>query len=185
VGAAGSPAHTRPAHRNTRLGPGGATGNTLAIASELNLPASTTIDGGAAGKDTLVGNWAADLNGTLNVRRFATSTFSVGDDLNGTMTATNAPITSLSMGGSLTQAGSLRVVNTIDPSLANIDALTVGQDLIGTITASGTIRDLEVLAGSIAPTASITAGNLVGLTVGPDRLSVGQNLAGTLVVAGD
>lgn len=266
---------------NLRLGSGGETGNALSVnvPAGQDLPATTNLHGGSAGKDTLSASWAQDFNGTLNVSGFATSSLAVGADFNGALTASNpGTISSVAIGGSLTASGLLRVtnpsdsatptaptgllgnigtmtvggsiagqvqvlrnvttlnvgnalsgqvlgggqltsasvtgnvsgsikqtlaidtlyiggsltpsglisaVNTGNPALGNINTLTIGQGLAGTVLASGTRGNLRLLNGSIAPTASITLGNLASLIVGPDELRVGQNMAGTLTVTVD
>src|SRR5262249_44404538 len=100
------------ANLNISLGTGGSTGNSffISVRAGTTLPSTTNITAGSAVKDTLVANWVTDFNGTLNLLRFATSTITVGNNFNGTMTDKNPGfIQSIMIGGSLTQSGILLV----------------------------------------------------------------------------
>src|SRR5207249_865316 len=72
---------------NINLGSGGTKGNSFAInvAAGQNLPATTNISGGSAGKDSLTAAWGKDFNGNLNLLRFATSAASIGNNFNGVL----------------------------------------------------------------------------------------------------
>ena len=137
------------------LGSGGATGNTFAINAPAgqNLPATTLITGGSAGRDVLAANWATDFNGTLGLSNFATSTITVGHNLNGSMSDSNpGTITSITIGGSLTASGALHVVSHSDPAnpttatglLGDIGTMTVGGSIAGLVQVSGNITTLNV-----------------------------------------
>src|SRR5208283_116345 len=113
----GSLSYSSLANLNISLGSGGSTGNTfnINVASGQNLPATTNINGGSAGKDTLAATWATNFNNTLNLLDFATTTITVGNNFNGSMTDMNPGyIASINIGGSLTASGVLHVVNAAD-----------------------------------------------------------------------
>ncbi len=145
---------------NISLGSGGTTGNTfnIAIGSGQNLPATTAINGGSAGNNSLVANWAKDFNGTLNLSGFATSTVTVGNNFNGSMTDTN-PDTNLSIniGGSLTNTGVLTV--------GNLNSMTIQGDLAGQLDVPGTLKALTVHGG--------TPGTVVAGQIGTISVSAG------------
>jgi hypothetical protein len=63
--------------------------------------------------------------------------------------------------------------------------VTVHRNFKGTLNASpGHLEQVQVVIGSITPSAALTVGGLDSLVVGPNHLSVGQNLAGTVNVTG-
>ena len=143
------------ANLNINLGSGGSTGNSffINVADGTNLPALTNITAAQGGKDTLVGNWVADFNRTLNLRYFVTSTIAVGHDFNGTMTDKNPGyIQSISIGGSLTASGILLVSSTADPAnpitptglLGDIGLMTVHGYIAGLVQTTGNITTLDV-----------------------------------------
>ncbi len=176
---------------NLSLGSGGATGNAFNIAVDAgtNLPATTNIVGGSAVLDTLNGSWARDFNGTLNLSRFATSGFMVGNNFNGALTDINPGyIKSITIGGSLNAAATLVVNNASDPAipptpvglLGDIGTMIVGGSIAGLVEVTGNITTLDVgpantptandvndvsgrvIAGGSLMTASVS-GNVSGL----------------------
>src|SRR5262249_55676224 len=109
--------------------------------------------GGSAVKDTLSGNWATDFNGVLDLFRFATSTFTIGNNFNGSMLDQNPGfIQSIMIGGSLTATRVLPVLSTSDPAnptsatglLGDIGTMTVGGSIAGLVQTSGNITTLDV-----------------------------------------
>jgi hypothetical protein len=79
------------------------------------------------------------------------------------------------------QAGSIESLTVGDnPTLP-----TGGHDLAGHVVALGDLGTLNEVLGSITTTSTVVAlGNLNTLIVGPGHLSVGQNMAGLIVVLG-
>ncbi|MHB1421755.1 MAG: hypothetical protein ACYC3I_00885 [Gemmataceae bacterium] len=154
------------ANLNISLGSGGTTGNTfyINVAAGTNLPATTSITGGSAGKDTLSANWATDFNGVLNLLDFATSTIAVGNDFNGQMTDKNPGyIQKITIGGSLTATGVLEVISTSDPAnpttpsglLGDITTMTVGGSIAGLVQLSGNLTTLDVGPANTAATGDV------------------------------
>ncbi len=137
-----------------------------------------------------------DLAGTITLDGHL-AVLSVSGDLLDSITE-NGTVQSAYVGGSIPQSVSFTAQNAnASPAGSgepgNVNAFTVGQDLAGTIDVAGTLGSLAVgnvplsttPSGSIAPTAAVNVGgNLNTLTVGPDMLSVGQNMAGTINVTG-
>jgi hypothetical protein len=115
---------------------------------------------------------------------YATRANPSGGNLSGSVSESGT-INLVSLGGSLTPTSSVSAVNTANPPLGTINTLMICQDLAGAVTMSGTIHHLNIVNGSIKPTASLTLGNLDSLVIGPNHLSVGQNFAGTLTVIGN
>jgi hypothetical protein len=62
----------------------------------------------------------------------------------------------------------------------------VNRDFNGTLTDTkpGHLESVNVVNGSITPTGKLTAGSIDSLVIGPNHLSVGQNMAGQVNVAG-
>jgi hypothetical protein len=141
----------------------------------------TTLTVGPANTSTTGG--VNDLSGRVTVGG-ALTTASVAGNVSGTMSET-LTINSLFIGQSLTPTGVINAFNAASAPLGNINTLTITQDLTGTVNVSGTIHNLKLINGSIAPTASLTLGSLDSLVIGPSHLSVGQNMAGTLTVTGN
>ncbi len=140
---------------NISLGSGGTTGSTfnIAVAAGTNLPATTNINAGSGGRDTMSASWAGDLNGGLHLSGFATSTISVGNNFNGSLFDSNPGyIKSITIGGSLTASGVLEVFDAADPKvlpvptglLGDIGAMTVGGSIAGLVQVSGNITTLDV-----------------------------------------
>jgi hypothetical protein len=151
---------------NISLGAGGSTGNSfnINVASGQNLPATSNLNGGSSGLDTLDAKWGTDFNGTLNVLHFAKSTVTVGTDFNGTMTDKDPGfISSIAIGGSLTASGKLFVVSTSDPAnlttptglLGNIGTMTVGGAVAGSVQVSGNLGTLTVGKANTATTGGV------------------------------
>ncbi len=161
---------------NMGLGSGG---NALAInvSSGANLPATTTINGGPSGSDSMVATWAQDFNGALNLLGFEQAAIQVGRDFNGALSDTQpGNIQQMTIGRSLTAAATLLA--------GNIDNLSVGQDIAGQVTAIGYIGALAV-GGSVTSLGRVSAGgNLTEMTIGPDAFSPGHDMAGQVVVGG-
>ncbi len=155
---------------------GGALAGTVQVSGNLG---SLTV--GTANTPTPGG--VNDLSGSVTVGGQLT-TASVSGNVSGSITEA-LTINSLYIGGSLTSTGVIKAVNSKTASLGNINTLTVGQDLAGTVIVSGTLANLKIVNGSIAPTGSITTANLNSLVIGPNQLSVGQNMAGTITVSGN
>jgi hypothetical protein len=173
----------------------GVGGDVSGNVSETGTIDQFTIGGSLTPTGTITAvNAGAPTNGNIEL-------LSVGGNLAGTVTASGA-ITDYTVGGnqsgsvvetgtidqatingSLTSTGLIKAVNAT-PSLGNINALTIGQDLAGTVIASGTLGTLTIVNGSMTPTANVTVGMLDSFNLGPDHLSVGQNLAGNLTVTG-
>ncbi len=137
-----------------------------------------------------------DLAGTINVDGHL-SVLSVSGNLLSSITE-HGIMQSGYVGGSISQGVSVNALNA-NPMPAgsgeagDINAFTVGQDLGGTINVAGNLGTLDVgngpllppATGSITPTATVNVGgNLNSLIVGPNQLSVGQNMAGTINVTG-
>ncbi len=138
-----------------------------------------------------------DLAGTVDVDGHL-AVLSVGGDLLSSITE-HGTVQSAYIGGSIPESVTVNAQNA-SPAPAgsgeagNVNSFTVGKDLAGTLDVAGTLGTLDVgnvptggvpSAGSITPTANVNVGgNLNALTVGPDRLSVGQNMAGTINVTG-
>ena len=137
---------------NINLGSGG-NQFTIAVSSGAKLPATSTINGGSPNTDSLIASWAGDFNGILNLSRFATTTVTVGNNFNGSMTDTNPGyIASINIGGSLMASGVLHVVSTSDPAnpttptglLGDIGTMTVGGSIAGFVQVSGKMTTLDV-----------------------------------------
>ena len=147
-------AYSGLADLNISLGSGGTTGNAFAI----NVPAGQNCrprrrSRGPAGRDGLAAYWATDFNGTLKLSNFATSTITVGNDFNGSMSDTNpGSIASITIGGSLTSSARSDVVSAPDPAepttstglLGDIGTMVVGGSLAGLVQVSGNITTLDV-----------------------------------------
>ncbi|MHB1559304.1 MAG: beta strand repeat-containing protein, partial [Isosphaeraceae bacterium] len=186
-GAVGSLSYSSMATLNLLLGSGGSSGNTLNISvpAGQNLPGATNLTGGSAGLDTLVADWVSDFNGILNEQGFATTTVSIGNNFNGSMTAENSGvIASIAIGGSMTASAVLKVVNTSDPArptsatglLGDIGTMTVGGSIAGLVQVSGNIATLDV-----GPAGTATSGGVNDLS---GRVLVGGQLT-TGSVSGD
>ncbi len=141
---------------NLKLGSGG---NTLTINVDAthDLPARTTIDGGAGPNNRLIAQFQQDFNGVLTLTAFPTSTIGIGRDFNGTL-SDSAPgnIQSLTVGHSVTATGSLTAGN-ITAMTVGPNALAPGDDLAGRIVVTGTLTDLRVAGGTPG---TITAGHI-------------------------
>ncbi len=137
-----------------------------------------------------------DLAGTVNVNGHL-AVLSVGGNLLSSITE-HGIVQSAYVGGSIPQSVSINAQNAAAAPAGsgepgNVNVLTVGQDLAGTINVAATLGTLNVgnapltpgVTGSITPTASVNVGgNLNAMTVGPNALSLGQNMAGTINVTG-
>jgi acrosin len=162
---------------NINLGSGGSTGNSffINVADGTNLPALTNITAAQGGKDSLVGKWVTDFNGTLNLLNFVTSTITVGNNFNGTMTDKNPGyIQSITIGGSLTASGVLLVSSSSDPVNPTTPVGLLGD--IGTMTVGGSIAGLVQ-----------TTGNITTLNVGPANTPTTgdvNDVSGQVLVAG-
>ncbi len=177
---------------NVYLGSGGTTGNTfnIAVAAGGKLPANTTIVAGSGGHDMLNAAWAGDFNGNLAFSRFATSTFMIGGNLNGTLsTSSPGAIASINIGGSITASGTLNVENAGDVSvpakgtglLGNIGTMTVGGSIAGKVEVSGNITMLDVGPANMPTTGDLN--DLTGEVVvggGIGAASVSGNVSGRL-----
>ena len=137
-----------------------------------------------------------DLAGTVNLDGHL-AVLSVGGDLLSTITE-HGTVQSAYVGGSVPQSVSINAQNAAaapagSDEPGDVHALTIGQDLAGTVNVAGTLGTLNVgnapltpsVTGSITPTAAVNVGgNLNSMTVGPNALAVGQNMAGTINVTG-
>jgi hypothetical protein len=191
-GTGGSLSYSSLATLNVSLGSGGSTGNAfnINVPSGQNLPATTNLNGGSAGKDTLVANWVKDFNGTLNILGFATSTVTVGNNFNGSMTDKNPGyISSITIGGSLTASGVLQVVSTSDPAnpttptglLGDIGTMTVGGLIAGLVQVSGNLTTLNVGPANTPTTGGVN--DLTGQVIVGGALttaSVSGNVSGSI-----
>ncbi len=174
------------------LGSGGTTGNTfnIAVATGGHLPANTTIVAGSGGHDMLKATWAGDFNGRLAFSRFATSTFMIGGNLNGTLSTSNpGAISSITIGGSITASGTLNVENAGDVSvpakgtglLGNIGTMTVGASIAGKVQVSGNITTLDIGPANMATSGDqndLTGEVIVGGGIG--AASVSGSVSGLL-----
>ena len=146
---------------NLKLGSGG---NTLAISVDAthDLPAQTTIDGGAGPNNKLIAQFQQDFNGALTLTDFPTATIGIGRDFNGTL-FDSAPgnIQSLTVGHAVTATGSLTAGN-IAAMTVGPDALAPGDDMAGRIVVTGTLTDLRVAGGTPG---TIAAGHIGAIRV--------------------
>ena len=138
---------------NIYLGSGG-NQFTINVASGANLPATTTINGGASNSDTLNAAWAGDFNGALNLFAFESSTVVVVNNFNGAMSDTlPGNVQSITVGGSVTTTGSMLA--------GGIGSMTVGEDIAGTVHSQSAIGSLTVgtpsYPGSVTPTGVVSA----------------------------
>jgi hypothetical protein len=149
---------------NINLGAGGATGNTFSItvAAGQNLPATTTINGGASNKDSVNATWAQDFNGSLSLLAFEKTTIAIGRDFNGTLSAGN--IQQMTIGHALGRAGTLSAASIVSLSIGP-DMVTPGDDMAGRLIVAGTLGDLRVAGG--------TPGTVVAGQVGTVRVYSG------------
>jgi hypothetical protein len=123
----------------------------------------TTLDVGPANTPT-TGD-VNDVSGTVNVGGQLTMA-SVSGNVSGMIEET-LTITSLYIGGSLTQPGVVSAVNSVNAALGNLNLLTIGQDLAGNLIVSGTLGTATI-GHSLTYTGVITAGNLNSLTIQVD-----------------
>ncbi len=177
---------------NISLGSGGTMGNTfnIAVAAGTNLPANTTINAGSGGHDMINTSWAGDYNGGLRLSGFATSTITVGGNLNGSLFLSNpGSIKSITIGGSLTASGVLEVSNAADQQvppvptglLGNIGTMTVGGSIAGRVQVSGDITTLDVGPANTATTSGkndISGQVIVGGSL--STASVSGNVSGLI-----
>jgi hypothetical protein len=167
---------------------------TLTIGQDL---AGSLLDLGDLGTAT-IGN---DLSGSMTVDGNAT-TIDVGVDVSGTVDVVGS-LTTLSIGGSLTNTGVVTVgqnlnTMTVGVNLAGqvtvgqaLSYLTVGQDLSGSVSETGTMQQVTI-GGSLTNTGIVSAvnsgnpaaGNIVVMTIGPNFLSSGHDMAGQIIVSG-
>jgi len=137
----------------------------------------TTLDVGPA--NTATAGDVNDVSGKVIVGG-ALTTASVSGNVSGTIMET-LTINVLYIGGSLTQTGLISAVNAADnapvpanPTLGNINTLTIVGNLAGTLIVSGTLGTFN-LGGTFTNTGSITVGYLNSMTIQGD-------LAGQLTV---
>ena len=157
--------------------PGSTLGNINTFSVGSNLAGNVTVTGNV-GSLTVGGS----LSGKVAVHNTLT-TLNVTGDVSGSVTESGT-VNTLTIGGSFTQTGIIKAVNTVLPNLGNVNTMSVGQDFAGTLIVSGTLGSLAIVNGSMTPTASISAGAIGTMTIGPDYLKVGQNMAGQITVTG-
>jgi hypothetical protein len=208
--AGGGLSYSSIATLNVSLGGGGGAGNSLKVTvpAGQDLPGTTSIVGGSAGKDQLSGNWATNFNGTFNLQGFASASVTIGSNFNGSMTDQNpGEISSIRIGGSLTSTGMLHVSGDIGsllvgpapstPTTGDVNDVAgrvmVGGSLTtanvlgnvsGTIQESLTISTLYI-GGSLTSAGLISAVNAVTPSLGNiNSFTIGGNFAGTVLVSG-
>lgn len=184
---------------NIALGSGG---NSFTI-RDINPATVTSVQGGASNNDRLLATFAQDMNGKLLLTQFEQSTIQVARDLNGYLSDT-APgsVQLLSIGRSLTATGQVVVGSldtlTIGQDLAgslldfgDLGSASIGNDLSGSMTVDGNATTIAI-GGSLTNTGIVNvsnsgnpdSANLVRMTIGPDQLSPGHDMAGQIIVSG-
>ena len=148
-----------------------------------NLPALTTITGGAAATDEVAIDWAKDFNGTLRIHQADEIYLDVAGQFYGALSADKpAVIDSLVVGGSVNVGSSI--------TTGTIDTLTIGKDLdinLNLLTpppSSPTTPTLGTgfIGGTLPDGVTLTSASIGSLTVGGDKPATpgAADLAGTV-----
>jgi hypothetical protein len=153
------------------LGPGGSTiptspvvGNVFSIdvPAALNLPATTTIFGGASNNDSVRGTWDTNFNTLLNLYEFEKGTVAVGNDFTGTMNDLRpGSLQSVTIGHAMTP-GSVLSAGSVDAMSVGPNHLVVGDNLAGQLSVLGKLGAVTIAGGTPG---TITAGSIGTLGV--------------------
>src|SRR5262245_51837975 len=169
-GTAGADAITVTGTQVTRTGAGALTyanfesllvdalaGDDTVTMTGINAATTTTIDGGL-GTDTFAGNFGS-FTGNLSLAGFENATMTVTVDFTGTL-AVGGPLQGLTVTGTVTAGSTITATN-----LANVNIGTLAGALSAPEIAPGSGNISDATIGTIAPTGSVSAGHISGMTV--------------------
>lgn len=178
IGATGGTGTFRNIQQVALADTGAVGGHTFTIQPSWAGPVTIS---GPSGRDTLL------AAGPLNAQVTALSSLAqvtVAGDLAGTLNV-GTPVTPANVGAASVSgnvSGTLNVTG-------NLGSMSVRQNVAGTIAVSGSIGVLNSptgvlsVGGAVTKTGLISAGNLFGLTIGPDGPTAGSDLAGQIIVS--
>jgi hypothetical protein len=138
-------------------------GNTFSIyvPSGLNLPANTTVFGGASHSDVVNGIWDSNFNTLLNLYQFEAGTATIGNRFTGTMNDLLPGHLQLVTVGTTMTPGSVLNAGTIDTMVVGSGPGIVGDNLAGTVNVLGKLGSLTVSGGTPGSIAAGTIGTIL------------------------